>query len=160
MGACNAKKLERNKIRTYYVGEQRCMTTLGNKGRMLTVLGYDDKKRAVFCAREGKSSRWYKLSRNERWGGVRPNPIKNLQDHYQIAPGVPLKAGETQKQHYWKAQNRWKEERAQDESGHIPLRILKMTPCNGNSPTLRILKMTPCNGNSPSPSRGSDDESW
>ena len=90
-------------------------------GRLCTVLGYDERKNSVFCAREGASNKWYPLTRNHRWGGVRPDPtplpvmtaivqqtpVEYLQDLYQIVstidvgfdiPGLPLQAGDKQKQ--------------------------------------------------------------
>jgi len=175
MGTCGNQKtnnLERHMLRSVYVGNRYKLY-----GRWCTVLGYDETKNSVFCTREGASNKWYRLARDQRWGGVPPEPltlpvmvpavrqtpIEYLQDLYQIVctkevgfdlPGIPLKAGATQKQHYWKAQNRWMnyleyvdflEERAQEEWGLIPLCIQEMSPCYGNSP---------------SPSPESDDESW
>jgi len=162
MGTTNGKSRDRQRITTYYVGEQRRMTSRGHKGRLMTVLGYDEKKNAVFCAREGISSKWYPLARNERWGGVRPEPI-TLQDIVPIVRQTPVEylhelyqivSGGTQKQNYWKTGDRcmnyleyidFLEERAQEKWGRIPLCIQEMSPCHGNSP---------------SPSPESDDESW
>jgi len=150
-----------------------------HKGRILTVLGYDEKRNAVFCAREGISSTWYPLARNERWGGVRPEPItlqnmatativrhtpiEYLQDLYQIIctkdvgfdlPGLPLNARETQKQHYWKAQSRW-----MNYLEYIDFLEERAQEEWGRIP-LCIQEMSPCYGHSPSPSPESDDESW
>jgi len=170
MGGCNTKN--DSWLRPVYIGEQYIL-----KGRLLTVLGYNERKNSVLCARQGASNKWYALGRDQRWAGVLPEipplpdlvpivrrtPVEYLHDTYQIVstidvgfdiPGFPFKAEETQKQNYWRAENRWMnyleyvdflEEKAQDEWGRIPLCIQEMSPCYGNSP---------------SPSPESDDESW
>jgi len=153
------------------------MTSRGHKGRLMTVLGYDEKKNAVFCAREGISSKWYPLARNERWGGVRPEPvtlhdivpivrqtpIECLHELYQIVStvdagfdltGLPFKSGETEKQNYWKTGDRW-----MNYLEYIDFLEERAQEKWGRIP-LCIQEMSPCHGNSPSPSPESDDESW
>ena len=70
-----------------YIGDVRY---LGSRRRRIvrTVLGYDEKKHAIFCSEllkkgqrysfeqviVGTSTKWYQLGKNHRWGGVRPDP--------------------------------------------------------------------------------------
>jgi len=193
MGNRNSNNKKTN-ITTYYIGDRFVQGSKNNR-RVSTVLGYDEKKNAIlFSVLRKKAQRysfkwkvlstytkWCKLAKNERWGGVRPeNPppappspivqqtalervLERLQILYPVVstidsgfdfPDLPYKAGESQKVNYWKYGDRWMNYLEYVE--FLEERALEVW---GRVP-LCIEEMSPCYGSSPSPSRDSDDESW